>query len=73
MAERMDALKKDVEQGQEDLKEAQHQMLHWANKIQDIGVESNQNRECWLDTLSQQLDLGANIRTNSCGMVSGQT
>ena len=54
---RLDYLKKDVEKNQAELKEAQKETLHWANKIQEIGVESHKNWEYWLTALSQLPDV----------------
>ena len=57
MVTRLDLLKNDIRKNWEELKEAQKETLHWANKIQEIRVESHENQEFWLMTLSQLLDI----------------
>ena len=68
MAMRLDYLEKDIEKSWEELKEAQKETLHWANKIQEIGVESHKNWEFWLMTSSQLLDVLFNAQEVTRGV-----
>ena len=61
----MDKLEKEVEETRAALKASQSWTNHWADKIKEVGSESASYREDWLHLLSQQLDFGANIQTNS--------
>ena len=66
----MDALKKDVEAGHE---ASEWQTLHWANKIQEISVEGQENQESWLNTSSQLPDVLWDTRKATKGVVAMET
>ena len=61
----MDDLEKEVEETRAALKVSQSWTNHWADKIKEVSSELASYREDWLNLLSQQLDFGADIWTNS--------
>ena len=65
MGEHMDDLEKEVEETRAAPKVSQSWTNHWADKIKEVGSKSASYQEDWLNLSSQQLDFGANIRTNS--------
>ena len=65
MGEQTDELEKEVEEMRAAWKASQSWTNHWANKIKEVGSKLASYWEDWLNLLSQQLDFGADIRTNS--------
>ena len=73
LASHVDKLEKEVEVGKAALKVSQSWTNHWANKIKEVSSESASYCEDWLNLSSQQLDFGADIRTNSQTIVAMET